>query len=151
MSLEINHVARLVAIGSAKEMIESHFEQGGERGISGEMSADTGVLFVLAMNHRHRIPADQRLDSGFHLAVAGIGQLLLDRNRVLVRSVELGGRLYARFTRSARECCKQLVGPARTLFLDYLIKGLEPFGNFALIRLHRLGRRNWVSVHNHVT
>src|SRR5437660_6137705 len=113
------------------------------------MSADAGVFLVLAVNHRHRVPANQGLNTSLHFAIAWVGQLLLDGNRVLVRSVELSWRLDARFARPARKRLKQFAGSTGTLFLNNLIKRLKPLGNLAVVRFHRLGRRNWVRVHNY--
>ena len=113
------------------------------------MSTDAGVFLILAMHHRHCIPANQRFDAALHFAIAGIGQLLLYGNRVLVRRIELRGRVYARLARAPCERLEHFGGPARALFFDDLIEGLKPLGNFALISLHRLSRRNWICVHNY--
>src|SRR5215470_4234924 len=102
------------------------------------MSADAGVFFVLAMHHGHCIPANQRLDSAFHLPIARIWELLLDRNRVLVRRIELRRGFDARLTRVARERLQQLTGLAGALFFDNLIESFKPLSNFALISLYRL-------------
>src|SRR5271156_2532204 len=45
--LEINEIARLIAIRSVEKVIESHFKQRGQRRVSGKMSADPRILLVL--------------------------------------------------------------------------------------------------------
>ena len=105
VSLEINQVAGLIPIGGTKKMVESYFEQSGKRGISGDVTANSGVLLVLAMHHRHRIPANQRFKTTLHIPIAGIRKLLLYGNGVLVRRVELRRRLYAPFSCAAGKRC----------------------------------------------
>ena len=102
MSLEIDHVPGLVAVGGMKEVIESNFEQRRQRRVSRKMPADARVFLILAMDHSHRIPAKECLDAGLYIAIARIGQLLLDWNRVPVRSIQLRRRFHAGLARATR-------------------------------------------------
>ena len=87
MSLKVDKVARLVAVGGVEEMLVAHFQQGGQRGIGREMAADARILFILAMHHGHRVPADKGFQPLLELAVTGVGYFLMLRD-----GVEVGGR-----------------------------------------------------------
>src|SRR5271155_6260371 len=89
MALEVNEVSRLVAISGMKEMVETDLEHCCERGIRGDVAANTGVLLVLGMDHGQRVPADEALHAVLDLQIAGIGKLVVFRNRVDVRSGQL--------------------------------------------------------------
>src|SRR2546422_8115335 len=72
MALKIDEIARLIAVGRVKEVVEADFEQRGNRRIGRDMAADAGVFFILAMYNRHGIPADQALDAPLQNAIAGV-------------------------------------------------------------------------------
>src|SRR3954467_7280689 len=46
-----------------------------------------------------------------------------------------------------RKRIEQLASPRGAFFRNNLIESLKPLGNFALIRLHRLSRRDWIGIH----
>src|SRR5215469_4236779 len=73
--LEVHEVARLLSlvarIRGAEEMIEAYFEQRRLRSISRDMTANAGVVLVLLVHHRHRVPANQRFDAVLQHSVAG--------------------------------------------------------------------------------
>ena len=87
VTLEVNEIPRLIAVSAAKEMVESDFEQRGQRRVGRDMAANPCVRFVLAMHHRHRVPAGQALQAPLQLAVARIWHLLFDRNGIDIRRV----------------------------------------------------------------
>ena len=89
VALEVNQVARLIAVAGVEEVIESHFQQRGQRGIGRNVSANAGVFLVLAMHHGHGVPADQALDAPLQLAVARIGHFFRRGDGVQVGRVEL--------------------------------------------------------------
>src|SRR3954447_7648527 len=84
VALEVDEVAGLIAIRSVEEMIEPNLEQGGQRGVGGDVAANPRVLLILPMDHRHGVPADEALDAPLQPAITGVGELLIDRNRVEV-------------------------------------------------------------------
>ena len=84
VALEIDQVARLIADRAAEKVVHAHFDQCCRRGEGRDMAADALVVFVGPHHHGDRIPPDQALDGAFQVAVAGIGQLLGNRDRVQV-------------------------------------------------------------------
>src|SRR5271166_3777664 len=93
--LEINEVARLIAVFGMEEMIESDFQKCRERRIRRDVSADPGIFLVLPVHHGHRVPADQALDAAFQVAVARIGNLFRRRNGIEVGRIELNRNINA--------------------------------------------------------
>ena len=87
VALEINQVARLIPVIGVKEMIESDFQQRGQRGISGNVAADAGVVLILVDHHGHGVPADHAFDPPLHGAVARIRQLRLRSGIVFMYGV----------------------------------------------------------------
>ena len=91
MPLEVDKVAGLIAVSRVEEMVITHFQQRGERGIGGEMAADAGIFLVLAMNHRHRVPADEALQPLLKSAVAGVRHFFMFRDGIQVGVVSAPG------------------------------------------------------------
>ena len=48
VALEVDQVARLVAVAGVEEVVEADFEQRRQRGVGGNVAADAGVVLVLA-------------------------------------------------------------------------------------------------------
>src|SRR5690606_7824374 len=74
MALEVDLIARVVAVLAAEEVVEGHFVKRGSRGIRADMSANTADAvgrLVGAHDHGHGVPADNALDPPFDLTVAG--------------------------------------------------------------------------------
>ena len=82
VALEKDLVGRLAALFAVEEVVEGHFVQRGGRGEGGDVPADARALLVRPHDHRHRVPADDALDAPLDLAIAGIGRLLVDGDRV---------------------------------------------------------------------
>ena len=53
-------------------MIEADFVQRRRRGVARDVAAVLGALAIRVHDHRHRVPADVRLDAPLDRAVAGI-------------------------------------------------------------------------------
>ena len=104
MALKVDEISGLLlTIGRVlcmKEVVETHFQQSCQRGIRRDVPTDAGVLLILAVHHRHRVPADQALNLPLHRSVAGIGQLIMLRNRIVVRRGQLAGRRHAGLART---------------------------------------------------
>ena len=85
MALEVDHVAAAGVVLTAEEVIEANLVQRRRRGVGRNVPADAVIVLVRFDNHRHRVPANDRLDPPFDIKIAGIGWLLLDGNGVDVR------------------------------------------------------------------
>ena len=132
VSLEVDEVARLLAllarVGSAEEMVEAHLQQRGLRGIRGDVTTDARIVLVLLVHHRHRIPANQRLDAALQFAVAGVRHLIVLGNSVQEGSDDVAGRGYTCFARAGTQR-RQQHSALFPILCDDLVKGLDPLGD----------------------
>src|SRR5262245_8660127 len=117
-------------------MVETHFQERGERGVGGNMAADTGIVLVLTDDHGHRVPADQALDAALHRPIAWIGSFLLGADRSDVRRGERDGHFHAIGARAFMVVHKQKSGPIRIGLIDHLVQGLKPLGSLLWIQIH---------------
>src|SRR6185437_8748143 len=111
MTLEVDKVARLLPliarIRGAEEVVEAHLQQRGLRRIRGDMPADARIVLVLLVHHRHRVPANQRLDAALQRAVAWIRSLIVLGDGVLERSDHVTRRWYTGLARTSAQCRQQ--------------------------------------------
>src|SRR5258708_251400 len=126
-------------------MIEANFQQRGQRRIRGNMAADARIFLVLAMHHRHGIPAHQALDSPLESAVTGVRLFFIRRDGVDVGRVELNGKVHARLLGATRQGFKQLASAAGALLFYDLVKGLNPLGKLLVVRFQL---RDWFCIHS---
>src|SRR5258708_12203645 len=63
--LKVNEIARLIAIGGVKKVIEAYLEQRRQRRVSRTLAADPPAFLILAMHHAHSVPAAQSLEAPF--------------------------------------------------------------------------------------
>src|SRR5579864_3368194 len=140
VALEVNEVTGLFAVLGMKEVIEADFEQRGEGGKSRYVSADPGVFFVLAMDHSHRVPANQALDAPFQRAVSGIRNFLGDRNGVYIGRIELDGTVDSGSTSALSERIQEAGRSTGALLVDYLVKRFNPFFDFLEVGFQRRRR-----------
>ena len=148
VALEVDEVAGLIAVGSVEEMVEADLEQRRQRRIGGDVAADAGILLVLPMHHRHRVPADQALDAPLQVPIAGIGHFLVLGNGVQIGRHQLARSVDARLARATAKRRQQL-GAMLGAFRNHdLVKGLDPLGHLlgkaclgwhCLFCAHRLG------------
>ena len=136
VALEVDQVARLIAVAGVEEVIEAHFEQRGQRGVGGNVAADAGVVLVLPHHHGHGVPANQALDAALHRAVAGIGSFVFGADGVDVRRVEVDRQFGAVGARALVELFQQESGAVRPGLVDHLVQRLNPFGGFLWIQVH---------------
>ena len=136
MALEINQVARLIAVARVEEMVEAHFQQRRQRGVGGNVAADAGIVLVLPHHHGHRVPANQALDAALHRAIAGIGDFLFGADGVDVRRVELDGHFGAVGARALVEVFQQKCGAVRPGLVDHLVQRFNPLGSLLWIQVH---------------
>ena len=136
VALKVDQVAGLLAIAGVEEMVEAHFQQGGQRGIGGNVAADAVVVLVLPDHHGHGVPADEALDAALHGAVAGIGHFVLDPDGVDVRRIQVNGEFGAAGARVRRQLFQQVSGAVRTAIVDHLVERLQPLLRFLGIQIH---------------
>ncbi len=130
VSLEINQVARLIAVTAMEEMIETHFEQRGERGIRGDVAADPVIMLVLVRHHGHGVPASQALNAAFQRAVTGIRHFLIRAKSVHIVERCANRNVHAGFARALRKLLEQESGPVRPRFLPrsgQALRAIPPF------------------------
>ena len=127
MALEIDQVARLVAVARVEKVVESDFQKSRQRRVGGDVAADARVVLVLADHHGHGVPADQALDAALHGAVARVRNLILGTDRVHIGGVELDRQFRAADARALGQLVQQVGGTVRTGFVDDLIQGFHPF------------------------
>ncbi len=137
MALKINRVSLELIRARAEEVIESDFEQGRRRGISGDVTADVVLHSIRAHHHRQGIPANQALDPSLEFLIAGKHRLLVDRYRVCVRGV---GRKRSRHSGCLSAGAEPLQDVARDFgaaVLKHRIERLDPLLDFVLFHVRR--------------
>ncbi len=130
MPLKINEVSRLITIIRPEKMIEPHLQQRSQRRIRRNMPANPGVLLVLSMHHRHRVPSQQRLHPLLQLPVARIRHFIMLRNRVPVRRGHLARRRHPRLASPSPQLTQQL-RPLLPVLRNYVVKRLNPLRNLS--------------------
>src|ERR1043166_10255889 len=89
MPLEIDLIAGGVVFVGSEEVIPADFVQSCSAGVCGNVTTDSGVSTIGANEEGHCVPAIDALEASFEFAVAGIGRLLGNVNRVDVGRVEI--------------------------------------------------------------
>src|SRR5271168_3222083 len=148
VALEVDKVARLVSVGGVKEMMVAHLEQGRVRGISREVTADAGILLVLAMHHGHGIPANKAFQPLFELAIARVGYFVMFGNGVPVGGCQCRGGRDARLARSLPQRRDQLRALLGAFAHNQVVERLNPLGY--LFRKLRLGGNSEFRFHNYL-
>ena len=148
MPLVVDQVPRLLApivrkVLRAKEVVVPHLLQRRLRRVRRNVSANSRVLLVLPMHHRHGIPPDQRLDPLLQLAVAGVRDLVVFRNCVAERRRKLIRHRDPRLAPALPQRLQQLRG-VLPLLRNHVVERLNPLrhlgrevrlrGNFSLHR-----------------
>ncbi len=82
VALKKDQVCRLAIIPTAEKVVLRDFVERRERGEGRNVSTEATVLAIGIDDHGHGVPANEALDAGFNLPVAGIGRLLFEGNRV---------------------------------------------------------------------
>src|ERR1051325_8807274 len=85
--LVVDDIAATTLGFAAEEMVEADLQQGGERGVGGDVSAYAGVFAIGAHHHCQSIPANQAFDAPLDLPIARIFRLQAARNGIDVRCV----------------------------------------------------------------
>jgi hypothetical protein len=111
-------------------MLVAHFQQSGQRRISREVAADARILLVLAMDHGHRIPTDERFQPLLELAVARVGHFIMLGNGIQVRGGKRHGGGDAGFARSLPEGGDQFGAVFGTFPNDQVVESLNPLRYF---------------------
>ena len=127
--------ARGTLVRSTEEMVVADFQQGRERGVGGQMTADIGVVLVGMHHHGQCIPADQALDSALNHAITRISYLLFGGNRVHVGGVPAKWHLNAQIRGAFHDAFDQIGSPVGACCVDDIVERLDPFGGFLWIEV----------------
>ena len=82
VTLEEDLVAGAAVGLAAEEVVEPDLVERGRRRVRRQVTAETVEAVVRAVDHRHRVPADERADAALEVFVAGEPRFLLGRDRV---------------------------------------------------------------------
>ncbi len=145
VALEIDEVARLVTVVGPEKMVEADFQQRGDGRIGRNVSADAGILLVLAMHHGQRVPPDQALDAALQGAVARVGFFLLGPNGVGVGGVQLHRDVHPGHPGALRERFQDAHALACAFRQHHLVESFNPLCDFFYIGLQR---NCWFHAHN---
>ncbi len=132
--LEEDLVAQEVLGARAPEVVEADLPQRGRRGVGRDVPADARPLAVGPDDHRHGVPADDRLDAPLQLAVARVDRLLRDRDGVDVRRVGGERDADAALLGARLQHPQQLADPVGALLPQYIIERLAPLGVLDLLQ-----------------
>src|SRR5688500_87680 len=88
VSLVVNEIAGLIAVGGVEEVVLTYLYQGRQGGIGRDVSADIFVVLVRSNNHRESVPANVVFDGSLNLAVSGVRKFFIDGNGVDVGGVK---------------------------------------------------------------
>ena len=135
VALDEQHVARMLIRGGTPEVVEPHLVEGRGRGVGGDMTAVLRGDPVGLHHHRHRIPADVRLDAPLEFAVAGIVRLVSRRDAVEVSGVGSERQVSAGATRVVDQLFEQIVRTLGTVRLEHRVDGLQPLAGFTRIKV----------------
>ncbi len=131
--LKIDAVARVIVAGAFEEMVETDFQQRGAGGEGGDMPADPFEVLVRPHDHRHGVPANDAFDAALDLAIARIGRLFVEGNRIDVRRVGGEGEIDPFAMCPLVEHAKQILDPLGAFALQHVVERFEPFGRFGRI------------------
>src|SRR5262249_52012216 len=137
VALKVDKVTRLAFVSGVKEVVETDFEQRGQGGIGRDVPADALILLILAVDHRHRVPANEALDAALEGAIAGDGDLLFHRDRIEIRGVKLNRNVYAGLASAFGKRFQQLRAAVCAFLVNDLVKGFNPLCDLLGVRLYR--------------
>ena len=132
VTLEEDLVAEAAVGLAAEEVVEADLVERGRRRVRREVTAETVEAMVRAVDHRHRVPADERADAPLDVLVAGEPRLLLGRDRVDVVGGDHRRDADALLARALHEPREQVAGTGTAPAVDDRVERVEP--------LRRLGR-----------
>ena len=107
-------------------MREADVVQRGGRGEGGDVAADVGVL-VGAHDHGHGVPADVGVNLDFHVGIARVLGLLVDRDGVHVLGIGRIRNVDAVLAGLADQLVDQVVGAFGAFLGNHAFKGVNPF------------------------
>ena len=109
-----------------------------------DMAAELGGVLVGAHHHRERVPADNRADAPFDLAIAGVVRLAIGGNRVEVRRIGVVGQIGAAQARRGDELFEQKMSAVDAFGINHRLQRIEPFAGF--LRVYVLNRFHQTSL-----
>ncbi|MEY9425559.1 ribosomal protein S19E (S16A) [Bradyrhizobium ottawaense] len=111
-------------------MIETDFENLRGRGVAGDVPAELPIGLVGTDHHRERVPANDRRQAGLDRDVAGVGLLLLKRNRIAIGRKRRRVRQNAELLRAPIERSQDVTHALGTGAVVERSKRGEPIGGF---------------------
>ena len=139
MSLDEEHVARMILGRRTPEVIESDLVEGRRRGVARQVSAILTAGAIRLHHHRHGVPADVSLVSPLQRAIARILLLLARRDRIDVGGVGPEWQIGARTARVIDHALQQVVSPLRSVRSQDRIDRFDPFLSFRGVDVVVLG------------
>ena len=130
VSLDEEQVALVAPVPVAEEVVEPHLVERGGRSVGGDVPADGTVRPVGPHHHGQRVPADDVLDAPFQVAVAGIGFLQFDGDRVYVGRIGGKGQAHAGLGRAGLQRRENAAGPLRVSLRNDVLDRFEPLVEF---------------------
>ena len=115
-------------------MVEGDFVERGRGGEGGDVTTNAFVFTIRPDNHRHRVPADDALDSPLQLTVSREGGLTVGRNRVDVRRGDDEGNLHPQPVRLLFNRMKQIARTVSPPAFEHIAERVKP-----LLGLGRIG------------
>ena len=138
VALEVDLVAVAAVALAPEEVVEADLVQRGGGGVGGKVTAEPVELVVRAVDHDHRVPADECADPSLDVLVAGEPGLLLARNGVDVVGLHHGRHAHALLTCAFHEPGKQVVRARPPPRIDDRVERLEPLGRLGLVDVGQL-------------
>ncbi|EXI73802.1 MAG: hypothetical protein AW07_02489 [Candidatus Accumulibacter sp. SK-11] len=140
MALEEDQVAAMRFRRGVPEPREANVVERRRRSERGDVATDVAVP-VGAHHHRHRIPADVVVDADFHVGIARVLRLPLDRNRVHVLGRRAVGDVDPFLARLANQSLDQEMGTFGPFLIDDAAQRVLPFLGFLRVGIAGAGRQ----------
>ena len=128
--LEVDQVAAAGMVRAAEEMIEPDLVECGCRRVRRDVPTDPRTLAVGFDNHRESVPADDALDPILYLDVAGVWSLLVNWDRVDVRSARRHRERNSHALRRDLKRFEESASTFRSAAACDVADGIDPFLGF---------------------
>ena len=138
VALEVELVTETAVALAAEEMVEADFVERRRRRVGREVTAEPVETMVRAVDHRDRVPTDERADTTLDVFVAGKPRLLLGRDGVDVVGRHHRGDERALLSRAFHEPREQVVGARLALHVDHRVERLQPLLRLLGIDIRKL-------------
>ena len=127
VALDEDQVAAMFGRWGVPEMRKARVVKQGRRLEARDVSAQLRRGLVRPQHNRHRVPSDDRADAVLNGAVAGVPLLLFQGDCVEVGGVGRVRDWRALAARPVDDALEQVMGPLRSVDLEYAVERLDPF------------------------